>query len=145
MLLKLMCVLIIIVTCIGCGKYENQFTKVVSSEELVVIHVFCATLIGIPVFCTVDENRTLYVHVETVVTEIVEIIVVEEVEKEVIIEKIVTEIETIYISTEVDIAEVVIEIVAKVKEIVPEDELIDVPLIDIVEEVTREFVDQLEE
>ena len=140
MLLKLMCVLIIIVTCIGCGKYENQFTKVVSSEESVVIHVFCATLIGIPVFCTVDENRTIYVHVETVVTEIVEII-----EKEVIIEKIVTEIETIYISTEVDIAEVVIEIVAKVKEIVPEDELIDVPLIDIVEEVTREFVDQLEE
>lgn len=145
MLVRLMWGLIILFTLMGCGKFENQFSKVVSSDELVVTHVFCSTLLGIPVFCTFEENRTIYVHVETVVTEIVETIVIEEVEKEVIIEKIVTEIETVYVFKEVDVAEIVTEIVIKVKEIVSEDELIDVPLNEIVEEVTREFIDQLEE
>ena len=145
MLVRLIWVLILITTFISCGKIENQFTKVVSSDELVVTHVFCSTLLGIPVFCTFEENRTVYVHVETVVTEIVETIVLEEIIKEVIIEMIVTEIETVYISTEVEISAIVIVVVERVKELVPEDELIDVPLNEIVEEVTNEFIDKIDE
>lgn len=145
MLVRLMWVLIIIITSMGCGKIENQFTKVVSSEELVETHLFCSTLLGIPIFCSFEENRLIYVHVETVITKIVDITVIEEVKKEVIVEKIVTEFVTIYVSTEVDLAELVTEIVSKVKELVSEDELIDVPLNDIVDEITREFIDKLEE
>lgn len=128
---------------IGCGKFEHQFTKIVSSDEVVVTNVFCSTLIGIPIFCTIVEDRTVTVYVETIVTQIVETIVEEEVRKEVIIEKIVIEIETIYVTNETDINEIVIEVIERVKELVPEEDLIDVPLDEIVEEVTNEFIEQL--
>ncbi len=145
MLVRLMWVLIIIATLLGCGKIENQFTRVISSDELVVTHVFCSTLLGIPVFCSFEENRTIYVQVETVVTEIVEIIVVEEIIREVIIETIVTEIETVYIYTEVEIVTIVNEVIERVEELVPEDELIDVPISEIVVEVANEFIEKIDE
>ena len=60
MLVRLIWVLIIITILTGCGKFENQFTKVVSSEELVVTEIFCLTLLSVPVFCTFVEDRIIY-------------------------------------------------------------------------------------
>lgn len=133
---------VILATLIGCGEIDRQFTKVVSPDEIVVTEVYCWTLIGIPVFCVIGEDRTITVRVETVVTEIVETIVEVEVIDEVIIEKIVTEIEIEYVSTEVNISDIVVEVVEIVKELVPEDDIIEVPLDEIVAEVTEQFVNE---
>ena len=133
---------IILTTLIGCGEIDRQFTKVVSPDEIVVTEVYCWTLIGIPVLCIIDQDRTITVRVETIVTEIVDIIVEVEVINEVIIEKIVTEIETKYVSTEVNISEIVAEVIESVKERVPEEDIKDVPLDEIVAKVTEQFVNE---
>lgn len=139
---KIIYALIIITLLSACGNFERQIYDVVSQDEVVETQLFCMTLIGIPVFCLVKEQRTITIKVETIVTEIVETIVEEEVIKEIIIEKIVTEIVTIYIHTETNINEVVSQVVERVKELVPEEEIIDVPIEDIVEEVTKVFIDE---
>ena len=138
-----MCLFLILATLIGCGEIDRQFTRIVSSDEVVVTQVYCWTLIGIPVFCVIGEDRTITVRVETVVTEIVETIVEVEVIEEVIIEKIVTEIETLYVSEAVNISDIVVEVVEIVKELVPEDDIIEVPLDEIVAEITNQFVDEV--
>ena len=59
-----------------------------------------------------------------------------------IIEKIVTEIETKYVSTEVDIRDIVAEVVESVKELVPEENIKEVPFDEIVEEATNTLIDE---
>ena len=72
---KLMWIFAILATLSGCGEIDRQFTKVVSPDEVVVTEVYRWTLIGIPVFCVIGQDRTITVRVETIVTEIVETIV----------------------------------------------------------------------
>jgi hypothetical protein len=139
---KLMRIFAILAVLSGCGAIDRQFTKVVSPDEVVVTEVYCWTLIGIPVFCVIGQDRTITVRVETIVTEIVETIVEVEVINEVIIERIVTEIETEYLSTEVDIRDIVAEVVQSVKELVPEENIKEVPFDKIVEEATNALIDE---
>ncbi len=142
MIVRLIWIITILATLTGCGEFEIQFRKVVSPNEVVDTHIYCSLLIIIPVFCSVEQNKIITVEVEKVVVEVVETIVEVEVIKEVIVEKIVTEIEMIYVEAEVDIGEIVPAIVARVKELVPEEDIIDVSLDEIIEEVTNELYDE---
>ena len=142
MLVKLMWILALLATLTGCGEISEQYRKVVSPDEVVVTEVHCVTLITIPILCAVDRYRIITVHVEKVVTEIVETIVEVEVIREVIIEKIVTEIEIEHIAIEVDINDIVPEVVERIKALVPADDIRDIPLNKIVEEVTNKLIDE---
>lgn len=135
MLVRFKLLFLVIAVLVGCGHFERHIYNVVSPDEVVESELYCITLIRIPVFCVLEETRTITVTVDTIVTEVVEIIVEEEIIREVILERVVTEIITIYISTTPEIHELVNQVIKRVKELVPEEEILEVPLEEIVDEV----------
>ena len=77
--------------------------------------LICAFYNGVPYLCTVEEN--VEVPVETVVTEIVETIVVEESTEEVPIKEIVEEVADQYKDTPAEVAEIVEDVIAEIEEV----------------------------
>ena len=124
---------------VGCGRFDNEYTSIVSSDEVSTLRVSCVNFLGVPTMCAVINETTRTIRIESIVTEIVNRIVKKEVVTEVPIEKIVIRVETRYIVTskEVDIEEIVVYIIARIKEYVQPTDIIDVPIEDIVDETTE--------
>ena len=76
--------LVFICALLGCGRYDKQYTKVLSEDVTVDNRVQCLTLFNIPMLCVFTENKKTRVIVE--VEKIVEIIVTKTVEVEKIVE-----------------------------------------------------------
>lgn len=124
---------------IGCGRFDNEYTSVTSSDEVNTVRVSCVNFLGVPTMCAVINETTRTIRIESLVTEIVNRIVKKEVVTEVPVEKIVTRVETRYILTgkEVDIEEIVKYIIARIKEYVEPTDIVDVPIEVIVDETTE--------
>ena len=124
---------------IGCGRFDNEYTSIVSSDEVSTLRVSCVNFLGVPTMCAVINETTRTIRIESLVTEIVNRIVKKEVVTEVPVEKIVTRVETRYILTgkEVDIEAIVVYIIARIKEYVEPTDIIDVPIDVIVDETTE--------
>ena len=99
--------------------------------------LICAFYNGVPYLCTVEEN--VEVPVETVVTEIVETIVVEESTEEVPIKEIVEEVADQYKDTPAEVAEIVEDIITEIEESVDDSELIEVSTEEVVKVVEDIF------
>ena len=127
-----------ILTIIGCGRFDNEYTSVISPDEVSNLKVSCVNFLGVPTMCAVINETTKTVRVETIVSNIVERIVKKEVVTEVPVEQIVKRVETRYIVTgkKVDIEEIVKYVIARIKEYVPLDDIINVPTDVIVDETT---------
>ena len=127
---------------VGCGRFDNEYTSIVSPDEVSTLRVSCVSFLGVPTMCAVINETTRTIRIENIVTEIVNRIVKKEVVTEVPVEKIVTRVETRYIVTrkEVDIEEIVEYIIARIKEYVESTDLIDVPIDVIVDETTESII-----
>ncbi len=122
----------------GCGRFDSQYTSVISTDEVSTLTVSCYNILGVPSMCIVTDATTKTIRIETVVTNIVERIVKKEVIIQVPIEKIITRIEKQYIETgrKVDIDELVEFILDRIKEFVKPGDIIDIPIDDIIDETT---------
>ena len=127
---------------IGCGRFDTDYTAIISSDEVSNIRVSCVKFLGVPTMCAIIDETTKTIRIEHVVTEIVNRVVEKEVVTEVPIEKIVTRVETQYIGIgkEVDIEEIVKYVIARIKEYVPPTDIIRVPTSAIVEETTEDII-----
>ena len=127
---------------VGCGRFDNEYTSIVSPDEVSTLRVSCVSFLGVPTMCAVINETTRTIRIENIVTEIVNRIVKKEVVTEVPVEKIVTRVETRYIVTrkEVDIEEIVEYIIARIKEYVESTDIIDVPIDVIVDETTESII-----
>ena len=127
---------------VGCGRFDNEYTSIVSPDEVSTLRVSCVNFLGVPTMCAVINETTRTIRIESIVTEIVNRIVKKEVATEVPVEKIVTRVETRYIVTrkEVDISEIVEYIIARIKEYVEPTDIINVPTEVIVDETTESII-----
>ena len=127
---------------VGCGRFDNEYTSIVSPDEVSTLRVSCVNFLGVPTMCAVINETTRTIRIESIVTEIVNRIVKKEVATEVPVEKIVTRVETRYIVTgkEVDIEEIVEYIIARIKEYVEPTDIINVPTEVIVDETTESII-----
>lgn len=137
---KCLYIIIIITLLTGCGEYGDRIQNILSPDEVEDIEINCTHVFGIPLICGVKHERTITERVEIIVTEVVDIIVEVEVIREIVTEIIVTKFQTIYITTEPELHVIVSEVIEKVKELVPEENIKDVPLDEIVEEVANELL-----
>ncbi len=125
-------------TIAGCGRFDSQYTSVISTDEVSTLTVSCYNILGVPSMCIVTDATTKTIRIETVVTNIVERIVKKEVIIQVPIEKIVTRVVKQYVETgrKVDIDKLVEFILDRIKEFVKPGDIIDIPIDDIIDETT---------
>ena len=87
---------------ISCGRIDKQYSKVLSPDTRQTTTVTCETILGIPFVCFTERDivtkktKTVYVEVQTIVTEIRDIIVVAEKRDEVPIKAITDKIAVKY-------------------------------------------------
>ena len=68
---------------IGCGRFDNEYTSIVSPDEVSTLRVSCVSFLGVPTMCAVINETTRTIRIESIVTEIVNRIVKKEVVTEV--------------------------------------------------------------
>ena len=124
---------------LACGRYDDQYSKIINENSTMTTTVQCQTLFGVPYLCLFQEDTDTDVieYVEVIeyvtVTEFVEVIVekivietqIEYVPYEVIVEKFVDKI--VYTNATYSLPAAVVDVVAVVKEVVPPQHIANVP------------------
>ena len=125
---------------ISCNRIDKTYHSVISDNETRDTRVLCYTALGIPFACLVSEETIKTVRLVEIVTEIVEITVIET--KTVEVEKITKEIETVYVERQPDINEIVEKVIEVIKQDYPNLDLSDTKLAEITSDVTETVINE---
>ena len=146
MLVRLFLCFVTILFIISCGRYDKQYSKIVSDNEFKSTRVQCYTIFNLPFFCLITERYEITIEVIEIVEKIVEIIVEKEVEVEKVIrvhtQTISREVYEVFRDKEVDIESIVSVVIQRVYANPPTAKIIPhhISVKSIAEEVVSEVV-----
>ena len=145
MFLRLFCALSLSVLIISCGRYDKQYSKIVSDNEFKSTRVQCYTVFNLPFFCLITEEYERTFKVIEIVEKIVEIVVEREVEIEKVIrvhtQTIAREVYEVFRDKEVDIETIVSTVIEKVYDKLPRAVVIPVAVHEVASQVVSEVIE----
>ena len=147
MLVRIFCALSLSMLIISCGRYDKQYSKIVSDNEFKSTRVQCYTVFNLPFFCLITEEYERTFKVIEIVEKIVEIVVEREVEIEKVIrvhtQTIAREVYEVFRDKEVDIETIVSVVIQRVYASPPASKIIPphISVKSIAEEVVSGVVD----
>ena len=102
-------VFIAFVLVLACGRYDKQYSKVISPNETLSTKVDCFTFAGLPLACIQIQNYEKTVEIVEIVERVVNQIVIET--EYVEVETIVREVHAVYSEKDVDIGSIIVEVI----------------------------------
>ncbi len=102
-------VFIAFVLVLACGRYDKQYSKVISPNETLSTKVDCFTFAGFPFACIQIQNYEKTVEIVEIVERVVNQIVIET--EYVEVETIVREVHAVYSEKDVDIGSIIVEVI----------------------------------
>ena len=140
--MRILIALLALLMTFSCGRIDRQYEKVISENETITVEVFCLTLLGIPVFCLKDTERTI--EVKTVVEIAIAEIVKPDKQNEVPITEIVEEVKEEFDEKPATIEEVTDIVISIVKDSTPTENQIDTPPKQIADNIAEQVIEEIE-